>query len=185
MAKENHTPYVLLGMMTTGCNTGYSMKQMIDNSLSHFWKISYGQIYPSLKKLTDEGLAISKKEPQTDKPDKIIYEITDKGRQALEAWLVSPVDSGLPVQKNEWLLKLFFSRHEPAQTAIAKIKQYETQLQERLSVYQQIEQMIKRSSIRSEDEQFWLFTLRHGFKTTNAAIEWCREVTEELQNEEE
>lgn len=185
MPKENDTPYVLLGMMTTGCNTGYSMKQMIDNSLSHFWKISYGQIYPSLKKLTDEGLAVAKKEPQKDKPDKITYEMTSAGKEALENWLTSPIESGLPVQKNEWLLKLFFSRHEPASSAIEKIRQYERQLEEKLAVYRQIEQNIQNAEIRSEDERFWLFTLRHGFKTTTAAIEWCREVTAELQNGEE
>lgn len=185
MAKENQTPYILLGLMTTGCNTGYLMKQLIDTGLSHFWKISYGQIYPALKKLTEEGLAEAQKETRTDKPDKIIYKITPDGREALEHWLTSPVESGLPAQKNEWLLKLFFSRHESAETAIVKIKQYEEKLKHRLNVYQQIEKMIKASEIRSEDERFWLFTLRHGLKLTTAALDWCHEVMEELQNEEE
>ncbi|WP_052712274.1 PadR family transcriptional regulator [Domibacillus indicus] len=185
MAKEAQTPFILLGLMTTGCSTGYSMKQLIDTGLSHFWKISYGQIYPALKKLTDEGLAEVQQETQEDKPDKKVYNMTPKGKKALEQWLASPIEGGLPVQKNEWLLKLFFSRHESTETAIVKIKQYKEQLQQRFSLYKQIEKMITECAVRSEDERFWLFTLRHGLKLTSAALDWCDEVIDELQKEGE
>lgn len=41
MARENHSQYAILGLLTADCRTGYSIKQMIDTSLNHFWKISY------------------------------------------------------------------------------------------------------------------------------------------------
>lgn len=57
MTKRNHTTYALLGLITAGYRTGYEMKRMIDQSLNHFWKISYGQIYPALRQLTEAGWA--------------------------------------------------------------------------------------------------------------------------------
>ena len=53
----NHTTYAILGILTTNCRSGYAIKQLIDRSLNHFWKISYGQIYPTLKRIVDDGLA--------------------------------------------------------------------------------------------------------------------------------
>ncbi|WP_143522374.1 PadR family transcriptional regulator, partial [Pseudomonas sp. 2822-17] len=57
MKKCNDTTYAILGILTTECKSGYAIKQLIDQSLYHFWKISYGQIYPTLKVIVQEGLA--------------------------------------------------------------------------------------------------------------------------------
>ncbi|WP_370512396.1 PadR family transcriptional regulator [Planomicrobium sp. CPCC 101110] len=84
------------------------MKQRIDGSLNHFWKISYGQIYPALKLLVDQGYARVKDTAQEGKPDKKEYEITPEGIEALKRWLAQPITE-LPVEKNELLLKLFLA----------------------------------------------------------------------------
>src|SRR5690606_17032441 len=111
MAKLNHTKYAILGLLTTDCRTGYQMKRLIDTSLNHFWKISYGQIYPTLKQLVEDGLANVQETTQDGKPDKKEYFLTEKGEDELLKWLESPLDQ-IPVPKNEVLLKLFFSRHQ-------------------------------------------------------------------------
>ncbi|MEJ9314325.1 PadR family transcriptional regulator, partial [Priestia megaterium] len=74
--KENRTTYAILGLLTTECRTGYEIKQLMDRSLNHFWKISYGQIYPTLQKLVNNELATVNSVAQTDKPDKKEYVIT-------------------------------------------------------------------------------------------------------------
>ncbi|HEY1421381.1 MAG TPA: PadR family transcriptional regulator, partial [Candidatus Dormibacteraeota bacterium] len=50
------TSYVLLGMLANGPQSGYDIKQLADISTRHFWAISYGQIYPELKRLVKAGL---------------------------------------------------------------------------------------------------------------------------------
>ncbi len=111
MKKQSDTKYAILGLLTTGCRTGYSIKQLIDQSLNHFWKISYGQIYPALKQLVDDGLATVTDTTQDGKPDKKEYFLTPKGELELQTWLQLPIKE-IPTEKNEVLLKIFFSRHQ-------------------------------------------------------------------------
>src|SRR3954465_5468018 len=50
------TARVLLGMIRKGGRTGYEIKQLVDRSTRFFWAASYGQIYPELRRLEEEGL---------------------------------------------------------------------------------------------------------------------------------
>ncbi|WKA56702.1 PadR family transcriptional regulator [Planococcus shixiaomingii] len=177
MLKENHTQYAILGLLTIGCNTGYSIKQMIDTSLNHFWKISYGQIYPMLKLLADKGYATVEDFAQEGKPDKKEYQITAAGTQALKNWLEQPI-SELTVEKNELLLKLFFSRHQDPQSVQYHLENYQKKLEERYNTYAGIKEMISTQLKDEEDAPFWIITLNYGLKTTQAAIDWCQETKE-------
>ncbi|UFU00658.1 PadR family transcriptional regulator [Radiobacillus kanasensis] len=181
--KVNHTKFAILGLLTTGCNTGYSIKQMIDRSLNHFWKISYGQIYPTLKNLVDEGLAIVQETTQQGKSDKKEYHITRKGQQTLQDWLQKPIEE-IPIEKNEFILKLFFSRHEEEQTAIRHMENYLEKLQFRFDTYTSIETMITTALAGEEDANYWLFTLDYGKRTTKAAIDWCEDTIRKLKEME-
>ena len=51
-----HTSYVILGMLRKGAKSGYEIKAKADISTRFFWAISYGQIYPELKRLERAGL---------------------------------------------------------------------------------------------------------------------------------
>ena len=80
-------------------------------STNNFWSESYGQIYPILKQLVEEGLAVSHAEKQEGKPEKYIYTLTEQGKEGLRDWLSESVASA--VERNELLLKLFFGAHIP------------------------------------------------------------------------
>lgn len=79
MKKYNDTTYAILGILTTDCKSGYEVKQLIDKSLHHFWKISYGQIYPVLKLIVEEGLAEVSPASSSGRSDKREYHLTEKG----------------------------------------------------------------------------------------------------------
>lgn len=179
MVKENNTKFVLLGLITTNCRTGYAIKQMIDTSVGHFWKISYGQIYPNLKKLVEDGLATVMDTTQEGKPDKKEYNITEAGRIVLQQWLQEPI-LDIPTEKNELLLKLFFSRHQTPESAIKQIRYYQEKLQGRLRTYEGIEKMISTNAKDAEDAEFWLITLDYGLRTTKAMLEWCEVTIEKI-----
>ena len=53
---------VLLGLLTIEPMSGYDLGQIIRTSVGHFWRESYGQIYPNLKSLAAEGLVTAKTE---------------------------------------------------------------------------------------------------------------------------
>ncbi|MBR2077825.1 MAG: PadR family transcriptional regulator [Exiguobacterium sp.] len=114
MPRENMTRYAVLGLLTTECRTGYDMKQMIDCNLNHFWKISFGQVYPMLRTLEAEGLI-----HQVEDNERKSSELTSSGHDELRQWIAEELDT-LPVQRNELLLKLFFARHETMEQTISK-----------------------------------------------------------------
>ncbi|WP_394174201.1 PadR family transcriptional regulator [Guptibacillus hwajinpoensis] len=184
MSKDSNTKYAILGLLTTECTTGYSMKQMIDGSLNHFWKISYGQIYPILKSLVEEGYASVRITEQDDRPAKKEYSITLKGEKELNFWLQKPLQE-IPTEKNELLLKLFFSRHQDVANSIELLDQQQNKLQDRYNTYLRIKKMITTELNDELDSVYWILTLDYGLVTTRAAIDWCEDSKSKLRDQKE
>ncbi|WP_099159090.1 PadR family transcriptional regulator [Virgibacillus ndiopensis] len=184
MKKYNHTTYAILGILTTDCKSGYAIKQLIDNSLKHFWKISYGQIYPTLKLIVDEELATVSISSQEGKPDRKEYYLTQKGEEVLKNWLEKPIEQA-PVERNEVLLKLFFGRHQSKENTLSQLQDYKQKLEERYQTYSGIEQMISTFEHNKRDSTYWLITLDYGKRVTMAAIEWCDTTIKQISKEVE
>ncbi|GIN92871.1 hypothetical protein J22TS1_39220 [Siminovitchia terrae] len=183
MKNYNHTTYAILGILTTGCRSGYDIKQLIDHSLNHFWKVSYGQIYPTLKTLVEDGLAEVQTSSQKGKPDRNEYFLTSKGIETLKSWLEEPIHQ-IPVERNEILLKLFFGRYQSKESSVSLLKEYKHKLEDRYLTYVSIEQAISKSKDKEKDSLFWLFTLDYGKRVTKAAIEWCTSTLEQISDQE-
>ncbi|MFC4558406.1 PadR family transcriptional regulator [Virgibacillus kekensis] len=184
MKKYNHTTYAILGILTTGCRSGYAIKQLIDNSLKHFWKISYGQIYPTLKLIVEEELATVRSSAQEGKPVRKEYYLTPKGEEALRDWLEKPIEQA-PVERNEMLLKLFFGRHQSKESTLLHLNDYKKKLENRYQTYSSIEQMISTHEQNQQDATYWLFTLDYGKRITKAAIDWCESTIKQISNWED
>jgi DNA-binding PadR family transcriptional regulator len=104
-----NTSYVLLGFLNAHPHSGYDIKRIADHSTRFFWQISYGQIYPELKRLVDLGLAAQEPGSRGGRT-RNVYRITAKGRLALRSWLAGSTPSaGSFEMRDELLLKLFFS----------------------------------------------------------------------------
>src|SRR5947209_1196915 len=82
----NTLSYGLLSLLTQKPCTGYDLM----GKINLFWPAGHGQIYPLLAKLEQDGLITFERVEQTEKPDKKVYTLTDKGGDALKMWLTSP-----------------------------------------------------------------------------------------------
>jgi DNA-binding PadR family transcriptional regulator len=105
------TGRVILGMIATGKQTGYDIKQLVDRSTRHFWSASYGQIYPELRRLEEHGLIEGRHEPAGGRA-RTVYTLTPAGSQALREWLGSDAELTYEL-RDEGMLKLFFSDLAP------------------------------------------------------------------------
>jgi PadR family transcriptional regulator, regulatory protein AphA len=94
-------------MIAFGRQTGYDIKQLVDKSTRHFWAASYGQIYPELRRLEEQGLVRGQSEPRGGRA-RTVYELTPAGQAALTGWLETAGDPVFEV-RDEGMLKLFFS----------------------------------------------------------------------------
>src|SRR5213080_4820609 len=109
------TARVLLGMIRKGRRTGYEIKQLVDVSTRFFWAASYGQIYPELRRLEEEGLIEGEDAPNGGRGRRV-FKLTAAGREALEAWLLG---STVTIEyRDESLLRLFFADALPREQAL-------------------------------------------------------------------
>lgn len=97
-----------LGILSLGDATGYEIKKMVaEGSFSFFSEASFGSIYPALNKLMNEELVTCRAEPQDKRPDKKIYSLAVKGREALTHSLRST--PGPDRNRSEFLAAVLFA----------------------------------------------------------------------------
>lgn len=97
-----------LGVLSRGACSGYEIRKAFeDGPLSYFQDAGFGSIYPSLRRLTEDGAVTVSDHQQEGKPDKKVYAITPKGRQVL----FDAVNRPPPADKfrSDFLFVLFFA----------------------------------------------------------------------------
>lgn len=172
-AKGNTSRYALLGVLSLGPRSGYDIKKLIERSIAHFWRESYGQIYPILRRLEAEGLAARRRQTQRGKPDRQVYSLTERGLAELQRWLRTPArPDGL---RSELLLKLFLGGRVDLEDSISQVQHFQTQQAAVLHTYQEIERQLGQDARRHPDLPFWLMTLHYGQRRATAMLGWCEE----------
>jgi len=123
--------HAILGLLHYGDMHGYRIKNHLENNFGHMWTVNFGQIYPALKQMHEEGLVNMKEVGVKDAPDRKQYSITGAGRREFREWLLSDPEKGM-ILRDPFLLRftfLGFGDHKRAVEMIdAQISEYETQL---------------------------------------------------------
>ena len=157
----------------------YDIKKKVEGSISYFWSESYGQIYPVLKNLITEKLVTKTVERETGKPDRHVYSLTAKGRKELRRWLLERFAP--KVQRNEFLLKLFFGEEITPKANLAHVERFRELQRGLLEKYKATEKRIKRDYPNNSNLPYWLMTVRYGERTSLALLDWCDQTLKELR----
>lgn len=172
MATEKKIDCVILGLLSHEELTGYEIKKRMDTALKYFWGASYGSIYPALNDLVHRGLA-TKKEDTESKRNKLIYTITESGRDYLKKWL------SLPVEKDELryetLLKIFFGSEKGEEQALIHIEAFEKRIKDELPYLLHAETVLNKCLDDDIAHKYYLLTVKFGVKTYQTYLDWCRE----------
>ncbi|CCH77146.1 Transcriptional regulator, PadR-like family [Nostocoides japonicum T1-X7] len=88
------TGHVLLGLLSRGRQHGYDLKRSYDALLPAGKPVAYGQVYAALDRLHRRGLVEVAAVQRADGPDRVVYALTESGRDELEAWMTAPEDPG-------------------------------------------------------------------------------------------
>ena len=176
--RSSSSSEVLLGLLTIEPMSGYDLGQVIRTSVGHFWRESYGQIYPNLKRLAADGLVTAKTERQKGKPDRRIYSITGKGREQLAKWLAVEPQPEIP--RNELLLKLFFGAQVAPEIPIAYLERMVEEESTLLKQFRQAEREIAGNK-QYPDAPYWKMTARFGQLELEAHLRWAKETLAELR----
>jgi PadR family transcriptional regulator, regulatory protein AphA len=169
----NPTEFAILGLLAEGPLSGYDIKKEVEERLSHFWSLSYGHVYPMLRRLDEQGLVAMTVERQEGRPDRKVYAITDDGRRALEDAFVEPPAPSLP--RNELLLRIFMGRHARKEHLLRDVRESRERAERTLAMLQAIEARVDGDPGRQAERVYWKLTLRYGLRVYRAIADWSRE----------
>lgn len=187
MPRINKTKFAILGILNLMPRSGYDIKKFCDTSFSHYWNENFSAIYPVLKRMEQDGLVTKKTEQNEGKPTRNIYSITEKGKNELFEWVLSPTEEQ-PVRE-EGLLKLAMGNaNEEAQRELA-IKLFEEAKEKNQRKLQEClddeRALIEEDPLfQSTGISFRLIALRCIIAITSAKITWCDESLEILKSKE-
>jgi DNA-binding PadR family transcriptional regulator len=169
--ERNQTAYVILGILAIhDSQSGYEIRKTIQTTVGFFWGESYGQLYPTLKRLAAEGLIVPVSSATTSRKPRQEYSITPAGRERLQQWLALPYRHDPP--RDEFLLKLFFGFEAPPAVSIAHIQKFQAGNQTLLATLLDLEVKGRAHSGHHPGFPFWMLTLNFGLAQLRANLEW-------------
>lgn len=164
---------ILATLLNQPCS-GYDLRKRFEGSVGFFWQASFQQIYRELSRLEEQGLLNSETIHQQNRPDKKIYQVTEVGKDHLKAWMIEPC--GITPPRDDLLVKMFAGYLLPVETFLVELRQHQTQHQQQLTVYQQIErQFFANPESLSIKEKFCYLTLLNGIRHETQWLAWCEE----------
>jgi DNA-binding PadR family transcriptional regulator len=175
MPKINKTRYAILGVLSVGPASGYDIKKSCDKGIAYFWNENFGHIYPVLKQMEKDGLIEKSIEYNEGRPPKNVFHITQKGRDELTSWLMSPIEPS--PQRLELLLKLTFAKLAPVDSMIQELERIKKGHKKRLEEFHRVEKDIMNDEKVKSDRgyPYWVSTMRYGIYDAEFRIKWCEE----------
>jgi PadR family transcriptional regulator AphA len=172
MSQTTVTP-VILGLLSLGPRSGYDIKTVVDRSTRFFWAASYGQIYPELKRLEEDGLVEGEDQPKGGRSRRV-YRLTAAGRVALHDWLLG---STVTIElRDESLLRLFFADALAHDEALMLLEGRKRGHEEYLEVLRAIQALPG-----GPDPTYVDLVLRWGIDFNEWGASWCEEQLERLR----
>lgn len=178
-SRARSTPYAVLGMLSIAPMSGYDIRKESEQSIGYFWSESFGQIYPALRDLKAEGLIRRRLGKSNGNRERQVYEITERGREALAAWRAEPPRE--TPYRNELLLKLFFGRADAVANEPGWIETVLEKQQADLREFERIRAEIEKEQHDHPSSRFWLIALSYGEHHARAILKWGRETQKALR----
>ena len=146
---------IVLGFLMERAMTGYEIKKTMEKSTNFFFNTSFGNIYPTLKKLEDAGHLLSNEEIKNGKLNKT-YSITDSGRQVFKEWLCR--NSEIAMIRDEALVRVFFFSYLNREQIENELDSYIARLTSQIEMMVKLEAKYKKFDI----DQWRMETLSFG-----------------------
>jgi len=157
----------ILGLLKERPMHGYQLSRELSESLGGFWRVSYGSLYPTLRRLekNDEVEAVASEETTVGRR-KQVYRITEVGEQAfLRLLQETPHDNQTEDQR--FRVRLAFFRYLPPETRLRMLERRRAYLEDRLST---IKDSLRATRERVDD--YTLALMEHGRSATESDIAW-------------
>jgi DNA-binding PadR family transcriptional regulator len=154
----------ILGLLKERSMHGYQLSKRLTDSLGGFWRVSYGSLYPSLKRLERQGAVEQIFDKQEVGRRKNVYRITETGEALFRELLEEsgPESSG---EDNRFRVRMAFFKYLSPETRIRLLERRRAFLEERLST-------IQTSLATTGGDMYTMSLMQHGRESTEQDIAW-------------
>jgi DNA-binding PadR family transcriptional regulator len=146
---------------------GYELKKRLTYLLGHFWKISFGSLYPALKRLESKN-AIEKAYTVKEKTrNRNVYRITPEGEDLFLRLLVETRKKSEITDEDKFSLRMAFFQYMEPEERLWLLEQRRNYLAERLN-----EMEHQRKSRYKESDSYRQGLLGHRQEIVQSDITW-------------
>lgn len=145
---------------------GYQLSKRLTDTLGGFWRVSYGSLYPTLKRLEKQDAVEQVFDAQEVGRRKNVYRVTEKGEKLFQE-LLEEAGHESSSEENRFRVRLAFFKYLAPDTRIRLLEKRRAYLEERLSTI--------KTSLSTTRERFDTYTLslmQHGQDSTEQDIAW-------------
>lgn len=161
----------VLGLLKERDMHGYELRQQLSQKLGFFWTVSFGSLYPTLRRLERRGAVEKVAGGETaSRRRKQVYRITEQGEQEFLELLAGGGSSGW--EQERFPLRVAFFRYLRPEMRIRLLERRKVYLQERS---EEMRRSLSRAQ-RGRADSYTLALMRHGLETTRADIAWLDEL---------
>jgi DNA-binding PadR family transcriptional regulator len=160
----------VLGLLKERPMHGYQLSRELGDSLGGLWRVSYGSLYPTLRRLERDGAIESEAGDERAARRKKVYRITLKGEQVfLELLQETPHDT--QTEDARFRMRLAFFRYLPPETRIRLLERRRQALQARLST---ISESLRAG--RGGTDDYGRAVIEHNRSVTESDITWLEDL---------
>lgn len=167
------TDYVILGLLSESPLSGYQIKKLVDVRFKFFWSESFGQIFPALKSLRENGLIEEIESVGVLRRSRKTYRISNDGLNALRQWLERPVER--ESLRLELLLKVYFSNLVDEDVMAAHLLRFQRSHEQVLETLKLFDAELKGLINTHDNQPNVLRVIDFGIKVNEAYLDWSRE----------
>ncbi|WP_328471810.1 PadR family transcriptional regulator [Actinoplanes sp. NBC_00393] len=175
MARSSQTQMAVLGALSIEPMTAYALREAIRDVLGHFWSESFGQIYPTLHALEEEG-HVRRRDGARARSS--IFEITATGTARLIELLSEPPQE--TPARNGLMLRLFFGRTLGRDRCRELLLSTRKVAESRLTEYEELLTRLEAEEGHLPDWPFIRITIRAGIHHSRSTIAWVDESLDAL-----
>ena len=155
----------VLGLLKEAPMSGYELKKQLTVKLGAFWRVSFGSLYPCLKRLAAEGALEVQEESRYTSRKKHVYRLTERGNELFHELLETADLHDL--EQDRFPLRLAFFRYLRPEARLDQLERRRGYVQERLADL--------RASLRAARDRMDAYTLElmdHGLDEREREIAW-------------
>lgn len=156
----------ILGLLKERPMHGYELKKRLSYMLGHFWTVSYGSLYPALKRL-EKSAAIERAYSVKEKTrNRNVYRITRKGETTFMRMLTENVSNASLADTEKFDLRMTFFQYLEPETRLELLEMRRMYLEDQVAKFKAY-----RSTNKDED-RYRTGLLRHKVDQAKSDIRW-------------